>query len=339
MDKETNQRHHGDQGTEVSHPYLAKQDSYTRDQPRSPVVAATAARNHDSSLTSETIPRIAAGRSVKSIVQWIEAAAQPSSPSTKSTIGDTSSHKEKAKSTNATAPTPPVQVTSPSRFGRAPIGADDEELSLAFLKYQEFFNDKPLLLRIKDVPDDICDISVDEMVRRAEQTNMSEKAKVVVDWSNYKVTDSSIKVPEQHLDLDLDKPCGKPAVIADINAAGHSDKSQKTLEKSHQVEVALAEKTSPDAPQLEQPFIQRDPDEVKKFWGQVRNYLWISDEELESSSDQDSDSPPMPKGVSTQPFTQKTNRQMSQHADVITQSSVCVEAGNADPQESSFNLE
>ncbi|PHH62474.1 hypothetical protein CDD81_7121 [Ophiocordyceps australis] len=291
-------------------------------------------------MTSETMLHLTAGRSVKSIVQWIEAAAQPSSPSTKSASGDASSHKQKAKSTNVMTPATPVDATSPSRFGRAPNGADDEELSLAFLKYQRFFDDKPLLQRIKDVPDDICDISVDEMIRRAEQINMSEKAKVTVDWSNYKATDSSIKVAEEYLDLDVDKPCGKPAVMVDTNAADDSDKSQINLEKSLQGKVTEAENASPNAHPLEPPFIQRDPDEVKKFWGQVRSYLWISDEELESSSDQGSDSSHVPEAVSPQVYAQRAKTQMSQHVVVITQNPVCVEqAGNAEPQEPAVKLE
>ncbi|PHH80958.1 hypothetical protein CDD80_5168 [Ophiocordyceps camponoti-rufipedis] len=128
-------------------------------------------------VTSEQIakqqpPVMAAGRSVKSIVAWLESPKDEGySVITRPDI--------RLSSTTTTTTTTTTTVTERrlGSFSRAPVEADDEQDSLTLLNYRDFFAQRPLARCLDGVTEDLSKLSLDEVFARAGRT---ERAVVTV---------------------------------------------------------------------------------------------------------------------------------------------------------------
>ncbi len=152
-------------------------------QPGSPVKSHPEGASTQDALPQQT-PVNKGGRSVKSIVDWIESSGPSPSPtkgviSTSTTALTTKSPKPGVKASQ------PLSTISQLKRPRVPSSnvpntadVDDDELS--YLKYQEYFSDKPLGRRLDGVTEDLSKLPVEDIFKNAEKAVHSEPTRVRV---------------------------------------------------------------------------------------------------------------------------------------------------------------
>ncbi|KAF4584087.1 hypothetical protein GQ602_005460 [Ophiocordyceps camponoti-floridani] len=116
---------------------------------------------------------MAAGRSVKSIVAWLESPKDTGY----SVISRPEIRLSSTTTTTTTATTTTVTERRLGSFSRAPVEADDEQDSLTLLNYRDFFAQRPLARCLDGVTEDLSKLSLDEVFARAGRT---ERAVVTV---------------------------------------------------------------------------------------------------------------------------------------------------------------
>lgn len=188
------------------------------------------------------------GKSVKSIVSFFESSQ---SNSWCAAYGDEKSVKSnKFKSTSAS------QVSSSNATSASQLppvqkqhlvhAPDVEDYSLTLLKYRQYFTEKPLA-RCLDDQDQKTDVDGDQ----ASAGNLKKD-----DIKRLSVEEEQLDVPKQRQPL------------------ARNDAAKKNLVGKR---ADLKAEAAPDS----QPLLRRDPQVAAAYWNHVRNYLWISDKELE----------------------------------------------------------
>ena len=185
------------------------------------------------------------GNSVKSIVAWIES-SKKQSPSAQSKNGGTSGVKQSAdKPSSPSLPLHAVQQT-------VQMPPDVEEYSLTLLRYRQYFTEKPLVRCLDNAS--TSGKSADERLRGEKKSPTTQPP--------------SREVKDQH-------------------QHGHSQPSNE--EKSHKPprhsgQVPKVPQSSDSSLANPTPPIPQKPHDAQAFWKHVRDYLWISDKELEDDT-------------------------------------------------------
>lgn len=223
------------------------------------------------------VPRTAGGRSVKSIVRWLEASRQAPAASPKSVLSE-------VKQNPATSTAAPVQ--EPLSTGRnIPHAPGVEDHSLAYLNYKKFFTEVPLGRCLDGVTEDLSNISLQDIFKNAVRGLASEKTRVsLIDSADDAgeasapgkagddaATEESTAAPEKLFNAPGDETALVVSKEMDVETQGHRSGTAASAEQ---------QAASTESPVV----IRRDPQEVSEFWGNARSYLHISDDELKSNS-------------------------------------------------------
>ncbi|KAL3960727.1 hypothetical protein ACCO45_005844 [Purpureocillium lilacinum] len=260
-------------------------------QPGSPVKSHAEGASTQDALPQQT-PVNKGGRSVKSIVDWIESSGPSPSPtkgviSTSTTALTTKSPKPGVKASQ------PLSTISQLKRPRVPSSnvpntadVDDDELS--YLKYQEYFSDKPLGRRLDGVTEDLSKLPVEDIFKNAEKAVHSEPTRVRVhgivgeakgiaeeaagsdDAVAKEPTGEQLSrglgamLPEPTQAEDNAEANAKPAAETNpamsTDAPGSSDAITRDADCAAGTEAGVAA-TLED----KETFIQRNPEEVKAF--------------------------------------------------------------------------
>ena len=202
------------------------------------------------------------GKSVKSIVSFFE--SSKSNPSC-ATYEDGDSVKSKLKSTSAShvsSSTATSESQLPTIQKQHLIHAPDvEDYSLTLLKYRQYFTEKPLAR---------C---LDGQCQKTETS-----------WDHTSAENpkkDSIKEPSAEEEQQLNGTKKRQTLARD-------DATEKALDGKG---PDLNAKEAPDP----QPLLRRDRRVAAAYWNHVRDYLWISDRELEDGKHRGSGDSLMPK--------------------------------------------
>ncbi|KAJ6443277.1 complex 1 protein (LYR family) domain-containing protein [Purpureocillium lavendulum] len=275
---------------------------------------------------SRQTPAGEGGRSVKSIVAWLESSGPSPSP-TKSVASPRSvlsakSPKPGVKASQSVSTISQARSLPHAPTSSIPPGADIEDYELSYLKYKEYFTAKPLGRCLDGVTEDLSKIPLEDIFKNAERAVNSEPTRVRV----YAAVDGS-KLAEG-VSRDFANPPETAAaeqLSHELGATlrGQSQDEDNAAKTTGKVTESATEKgtdrasssddillpadsadTGPEAPATEgdsNTFIQRDPQEVKAFWGNVRSFLHISDDELDSDDDTTKDKKKKKKKHTKQP--------------------------------------
>ncbi|POR39031.1 Uncharacterized protein TPAR_00773 [Tolypocladium paradoxum] len=223
------------------------------------------------------VPRTTGGRSVKSIVQWLEASREAPLASPKSILSG-------VKQNPATSTATPVQAALETER-TIPHAPGVEDHSLAYLNYKKFFTNVPLGRCLDGVTEDLSKIPLEDIFKNAGKGLASEKTRVSLIGSADDAGEASAH-GKAGVEAATEDSLALGKVVDTTGEAAAVVDSKETDVKSqghHDGTAAAAEQTATSAKETPQ-VIQRDPREVEEFWGNVRSYLHISDDEIESNS-------------------------------------------------------
>ncbi|PHH88133.1 hypothetical protein CDD83_7937 [Cordyceps sp. RAO-2017] len=143
--------------------------------------------SHDASGAGAT------GRSVKSIVAWMES-PQQGQQGTEASESASSKSAAKPEARKYPSAGSAAGTATSSATGNIPKSPDVEDYSLTLLKYKEFFNDKPLGRRLDGETRDLSKIPLEQIFAEAEKRTASEKTTVSIDRSAHESARSSSSV-------------------------------------------------------------------------------------------------------------------------------------------------
>ncbi|KAM4063896.1 hypothetical protein HRG_006987 [Hirsutella rhossiliensis] len=244
----------------------------------------------------QALPAGVAGRSVKSIVEWLEGPKQPDSPPTTSVA---SGPGRKATSAASVASAPLDQPLDQPLDHHRPAdqsiarAEDVEDYSLTYLNYRGFYLEAPLARCLDGVDKDLSKKPLEDVFKDAEKRTAS--GRTVVNVTSPTPSSSAAAKEKTSTSIGEDADASKQAAVPDKESAnvGHAKVPQVTAAGSAGAAAGPAEpggsdiadaKKATDGPtgriaaagnQVSaaapaaggevQEFIQRDPQEVEAF--------------------------------------------------------------------------
>ena len=223
------------------------------------------------------VPNTAGGRSVKSIVRWIEASEPAAPASPKSVISKL--NRNSSTDVGATA-----QKTCPTKR-TIPHAPGVEDHSLAYLNYKRFFTEAPFERCLDGVTENLAKIPLDTLFNNASNGLASEKTRVSLFASANDVEKASCPA-KSGFETEIEesgtvtqKSVDMPGEI--LALVGSQETDSKTQGQHESADACIEQMTTPgedEAPRV----VYRDPREVLHFWGNIRSYMHISYDELEN---------------------------------------------------------
>ncbi|UNI20590.1 hypothetical protein JDV02_006662 [Purpureocillium takamizusanense] len=260
----------------------------------------------------QQLPVSEGGRSVKSIVAWLESSGPSPSPtksfsSPKRATTTSSSPKAGFKASRSLSAFSQAQLSRVSSYN-VRTAPDVEDYELSYLKYKEYFTEKPLGRCLDGVTEDLSKMSLEDMLENAEKSAHSEPTLVRV----HGIVDEATIAEETAAndDVIVEKPTGEQlsrglgATLPDDNErerpaeanaeptgeTAPADAPAKSTEAPGICDAAIQDAEPTTDAELEvaaaledkDTFMERNPEEVKAFWAGVRSFVAISDDDLDS---------------------------------------------------------
>ena len=226
------------------------------------------------------VPSAIGGRSVKSIVGWIETSKHSAPISSKSVWSQGGQESSMTKAITLREPPSPQHA-----LPHAP-GVEDD--SLAFLNYTKFFTESPIGRCLDGVMEDLSTIPLEDLFNNVGTSLASEQTRVNLLSSTHDVERASFPAIQSTAAKATESGAALKRVVDTLDDSNALVVSQKTTDESQgcqEVTTAFCERaaTSPEdrVPQL----VQRGAQDVDHFWDTVRKSMHISDDEFDYESE------------------------------------------------------